>query len=91
MRTRRIIHVQATKPAINAAKKPPTRETVEISLTDEVPCLKRSIVFNSAAPKIGGSTIRNENLAAFDLSTPRNRAVVIVAPEREIPGMIATA
>ena len=42
-------------------------------------------------PNINGTTIKNENLADFSLSTPSKTAVEIVAPEREIPGTIAIA
>ncbi len=40
---------------------------------------------------IGASTIRKENLAAFSLDTPRASAVLMVAPERLMPGNTATA
>ena len=40
-------------------------------------------------PKIKGTTIKNENLADFSLSTPSNTEVEIVAPDLEIPGRIA--
>ena len=43
------------------------------------------------APSIGANTIRNENLVMASLSTPRIRPVEIVAPDREMPGSIATA
>ena len=42
-------------------------------------------------PIINGTTIRNENFAAFSLSMPSKTAAEIVAPEREIPGISATA
>ena len=42
-------------------------------------------------PIIKGTTIRKENLAAFSLSIPRITAVEIVAPDLEIPGIIAIA
>ena len=42
-------------------------------------------------PIINGTTIRKENLAAFSLSIPRITAVEIVAPDLEIPGIIAIA
>jgi hypothetical protein len=43
-----------------------------------------------AAPKIIGVESKNENLAAPSLFTPMSSPVVIVIPERETPGMIAT-
>lgn len=42
-------------------------------------------------PKINGTTIRNENRAAFSLSTPSKTEVDMVAPDLEIPGSIAIA
>ena len=43
------------------------------------------------APKIIGVDIRKENRAALMRSKPRARAMEMVAPEREMPGMMATA
>jgi hypothetical protein len=42
-------------------------------------------------PIINGTTIKNENLAAFSLSIPNKTEVDIVAPDLEIPGKIAMA
>ncbi len=42
-------------------------------------------------PKINGTTIKKENLAAFSLSIPNKTELEIVAPEREMPGKIAMA
>ena len=42
-------------------------------------------------PKINGTTIKKENLAALTLSTPNKTDVEIVAPDLEIPGNIAIA
>ena len=42
-------------------------------------------------PKIRGTTIKKENLAAFSLSIPITTAVAIVAPLLDIPGRIAIA
>ena len=42
-------------------------------------------------PKIKGTTIKNENLAAFSLSIPNKTEVEIVAPDLDIPGKIAIA
>ena len=38
-----------------------------------------------------GNTIKNENFAALALSTPKTKAVAIVAPDLEIPGINAKA
>ena len=42
-------------------------------------------------PKINGTTIKKENLAALVLSTPNKTEVEIVAPDLETPGNIAIA
>ena len=44
-----------------------------------------------ATNEIEGMPSRNENLAASFLSQPDNRAMEIVAPERDTPGIIAKA
>ena len=44
-----------------------------------------------ATNEIEGIPSRKENLAASFLSQPDNRAIEIVAPERETPGIIAKA
>ena len=44
-----------------------------------------------AAPKMIGVDNKNENLTAPSLVTPLNSPVVIVIPERETPGIIASA
>ena len=48
-----------------------------------------SFASNNPAPRITGVDIRNENFAADSLSIFRNRAVEIVMPDLETPGMIA--
>jgi hypothetical protein len=45
----------------------------------------------TAAPKMMGVDNKNENLAAPSLVVPISNPVVIVMPERETPGMIASA
>jgi hypothetical protein len=44
-----------------------------------------------AAPNIMGAANKNENLAAPSLVNPINNPVVMVIPERETPGIIASA
>ena len=51
----------------------------------------KSFSFSVAAPKMGTITIKNENLVATFLSTPRSKAVEMVAPDLEIPGKTAIA
>jgi len=46
---------------------------------------------STAAPRIMGVDSKNENLTAPSPVTPINNAVLIVMPERETPGIIATA
>ena len=45
----------------------------------------------SPAPVMAGIANRNENLAASFPDIPRARLVLMVIPERETPGMMATA
>jgi hypothetical protein len=85
--TNEIISLQAKSPVKKAARKP----------TDNSPTLivdnkKSSLIISFAIfPKIKGTTIRKENLAAFDLSIPNNTEVAIVAPDLDMPGKIAIA
>jgi hypothetical protein len=44
-----------------------------------------------AAPNIMGTANKNENLAAPSLVSPINNPMVMVIPERETPGIIASA
>ena len=44
-----------------------------------------------AAPNIMGAANKNENLAAPSLVSPINNPMVMVIPERETPGIIASA
>lgn len=79
--------LQANNPVKKAARKP----------TDNSPTFieedkKSSLIMSFAIlPKIKGTTIKKENLAAFDLSIPNNTEVAIVAPDLDIPGKIAIA
>ena len=42
-------------------------------------------------PRIGAKTIKNENVATAPFSLPSRRPVAMVVPERERPGIVATA
>jgi len=53
--------------------------------------LSISIAVRSPAPAIDGIANKNENLAASSADRPIIKPVQIVAPERDIPGMIANA
>ena len=46
---------------------------------------------SSVSPRIGASTIRNENCATAAFLLPSKRPVAMVVPERERPGMAAQA
>ena len=72
---------------MNAAKKPPKRISYCDSFISTAPSSKSLTIF----PKISGTTMRNENFAAFSRLMPNKIPVDIVAPEREIPGRIAIA
>ena len=53
--------------------------------------LCKSITPNNPAPNIIGIESKNENLADFFGEIPNNNDAVMVNPDREIPGIIATA
>ena len=82
-----IIHLQAIKPVIKAAKNPAVKG-IRAALSDAISPLKISFAI---LPKMRGTTIKKENRAAFSLSIPRITDVEIVAPDLEIPGRIAIA
>ena len=74
-------------PVIKAVKNP-TESIMKSELLSPISPERISL---NILPNINGTTIKNENLADFSLSTPSKTAVEIVAPEREIPGTIAIA
>lgn len=74
-------------PEINAARNPAVKYPIP-SVSIEIAPSKRSFAI---FPKIKGTTIKKENLAALDLSTPKITEAEIVAPDLEIPGRIAIA
>jgi len=53
--------------------------------------LSISIAVRIPAPAIAGIANKNENLAASSADRPIIKPVQIVAPERDIPGMMANA
>ena len=73
-------------PVIQATSIPIAKFT-DITEESEITCGN----LTRAAPKIMGVDNKNENLAAPSLVIPPNNPVVIVIPERETPGMIASA
>ena len=72
---------------MNAAKKPIIIGVMSVEILLISP-LDMSLI---TLPTIKGTTIKNENLAAFVLSIPNKTAVEIVAPDLDIPGKIAMA
>ena len=54
-------------------------------------CISPDNISLAIFPKINGTTIKKEKRAAFSLSMPSNTEVEIVAPDLDIPGIIATA
>ena len=83
------INRQARQPVTNADTKPATITPAEIPVAAASPALlMRS---SRASPRIGGSTIRNENCATTSRLLPSSRPVAIVVPERDRPGIAATA
>ena len=51
---------------------------------------KKPTIFKKLTPNIVGIAIKKLNSAAADLETPIMRAPIIVAPEREVPGIMAS-
>src|SRR5574344_668268 len=84
-----IIHLQAAKPDTNAVREPMMieREEVPEEAAEKSPPTK----FKNASPKMGMSTMRNENCATELFFTPHRSPVEMVAPERESPGRTAMA
>ena len=73
-------------PVIHETAIPIVKSTV---ITDEFEITPGSLTM--AAPKMMGVDSKNENLAAPSLVRPISSPVVIVIPERETPGRIASA
>ena len=79
--------MQAKIPTINAEIKPNNKG----KLSADENSISPEIISFPILPSINGTTIKKENRADFSLSTPNKTDIEIVAPEREIPGKIATA
>ena len=81
---KRIKNLIVSQPTIKAVKKP--------KITGPVISFKvKSLSFKTAAPAIIGIESKNETLALATLVKPKNKAALIVMPERETPGIIAKA
>ena len=90
--TRFIIHFRAKKPAKAAITIPKITQAVLISPIATIkPSSTTSFAWNTSDPKIAGMLIKKEKRVAFSRSTPANRPAERVEPEREMPGIIATA
>ena len=88
--TRLIMNLQAKHPDMNAAKKPTARGAKPIPpKSDGSSIISRT--FKNVSPKIGISTMRNENCATLSFLLPSKRPVAIVVPERDKPGNTAIA
>ena len=60
-----------------------------IEISEKTPGFNISGILYKTASIIMGTLSKNEYLAALALSIPRAKAVAIVEPEREIPGIAA--
>jgi hypothetical protein len=69
----------AINPAING---------ISVALSEAISPLNISFAI---FPRMRGTTIKKENLAAFSLSIPNKTETDIVAPDLEMPGRIAIA
>lgn len=76
----------ASQPEIKAAKKPVKSEDKGMEEADSSPEARTS----AFSPKMGMSTIRNENCATASFLLPNSRPVAIVVPLRDNPGSTAT-
>jgi hypothetical protein len=83
-----IIHLQARSPEIKAAMNPISSGNHPMDKPAVESCPSRS---TKLAAMMGRITIRKEKRAASSRLFPRNSAVVMVAPERDIPGSTANA
>ena len=88
-RTIEIITLQANNPDKNAERNPKRRgiAPIDVDAIDKSPdtnCKKDS-------PRIGINTIKKENSVTLFLSTPQSKPAEIVDPERDSPGITATA
>ena len=73
--------------------KPTAKEvrTPKIIATALISVAKRAGILIKDAPAIIGIERAKEKIAASLLPRPRNRPLVIVTPEREVPGISASA
>ena len=56
-----------------------------------MPSAARPPILNTTAPAVTGIIIRKLRRAAASRSKPRKRLAVIVMPERDVPGLRASA
>ena len=77
--------------AINEEKKVVIRPIIKGRNPIEERSLKEEMNSTIAAIEIAGMPNRNENFAASPLFQPSNKAVEIVTPDLETPGIIAKA
>ena len=77
--------------ANNEDKKVVDRPTIKGGRLNEEKLLKDVMNSTTAAREMAGIPKRKENFAASLLSQPNTKAVEIVTPDRETPGIIAKA
>ena len=76
--TTSIMNLQARHPVTNAARNPAASGTVAM------PAVRSPLMASSSvSPRIGASTIRNENCATAAFLLPSSRPVAMVEPDRE--------
>ena len=81
-----IMNLQARHPVTNEAANPAA------SVPVAMPAVRSPLAASSSvSPRIGASTIRNENCATAAFLLPSNSPVAMVVPERDSPGMAAQA
>ena len=76
----------AVKKAINRSTQASVVSAVSVSIKKS----ENSKIFKALAPSIAGTAAKNENSVALCLSSPIARAPKMVAPERDVPGIIAS-
>ena len=78
----------------NATIKATSSKVIALFVRLILPLIKKSPnskSLSALAPKIAGTAAKKENSVALCLSSPSIRAPRMVAPERDVPGIIARA
>ncbi len=80
------MNLQARHPVMNDARNPAMSGPAAIPAV-----ISPLVAWSRVSPRIGASTIRNENCATAAFLLPSSRPVAMVEPDRESPGMAAHA